>query len=97
MNEHNFLPDNELDLLNWLKNFSEALPDTGKSLGITPAEISALNSLVLSLIENIQKDRIKEKESEKEAAVYFIRLIVQKMKKHPSYDIQEHGRKLNID
>jgi hypothetical protein len=97
MNEHHFIPNNESDLLNWLKNFSETLPGTGISLGITPAEISTLNSLVLSVIENIQNGKIKEKQLEKNAAVYFISLIVQKMKKHPSYDIHHHGRILKID
>src|SRR5690348_12535394 len=96
MNAHDFIPQGESELLEWLINFSRSFPEEGISLGITPAEIASLNALILSVIDDIEKGRSEENELQKEAMLSFVRLIVDKMKTHPNYNVSKHGEKLRM-
>lgn len=96
MTEHDILPQNEFQLLDWLTNFSNVFPEIGSLLGITQAEISALNALVLSVINDIRSGKSEEKRIQKESMVSFLLSMVRRMKNHPSYN-KEFGKKLRIE
>ena len=97
MTELDFFSSNESKLLDWLINFSKSLPQEGALLGITPAEISSLNGLISSVIEDIKNDRSGEKKEQKESMFSFLILMINRMKQHPAYQVNEQGKKLGID
>ena len=98
MIEQDYLPENDAQLLEWLKNFSEQLPSAGKPLGITPAEIATLNALIFSVKKDLLRgnERSKETEWKKEGMLMFLIRMVNQIKGHPSYN-QEYGKKLGIE
>lgn len=98
MTENNYLPKNEEALLEWLKNFSSLLPTLGVNLGISPAETSSLNALILSVKNDIRKGngKLEDKEAKKEAMLVFLQTLVSRMKKHPSYNEKDYGNKFGI-
>lgn len=93
----NYLPSNEEELLNWLKNFSSMLPSVGVTLGVTPAEAASLNALILDVKSDLRKEGLngKDKEIKKESMVRFLKTLVIKMKGHPSYS-STYAEKLGI-
>jgi hypothetical protein len=93
----NYLPANEAELLNWLKNFSSMLPSVGVTLGITPAEAASLNALILDVKSDLRKEGLngKDKEIKMESMFKFLNSLVVKMKDHPSFS-SSYAEKLGI-
>jgi hypothetical protein len=93
----NYLPTNEAELLNWLKNFSSMLPSVGVTLGITPAETASLNALIQDVKSDLRKEGLngRDKEIKKESMSRFLNSLVIKMKDHPSYS-SAYAEKLGI-
>lgn len=94
----NYLPANEEQLLDWLKNFSSHLPTIGIQLGITPAEAASLNGLIFSVKNDIRNGngKLEEKELKKNNMLAYVEILVDRMRKNSSYNENEHGRKLGI-
>lgn len=85
-------------LLKRLESFSESLPALGGTLGITPAEISSLKALILSVKQDMRRDADKseDKESKKQSMLVTLQNIVERMKRHPAYDEATHGERLRF-
>lgn len=98
MSEQSYLPKREEELLEWLNNFSTHLPTLGAELGITPAEASSLSALILSVQSDIKNGngQGEEKKLKKVEMLKFLTSLVGRMRKHPSYKENVHGKKLNI-
>ena len=91
----NYLPQNENALLNWLQDFTKNLPVVGRNLGVTPAEVSSLNALIVSVKDDIRRG-LEDKEIKKENMLNFLTMIIDKMRSHPNYSINDQGKKLGI-
>ncbi|MFN6944447.1 MAG: hypothetical protein ACK4ND_05835 [Cytophagaceae bacterium] len=92
-----YLPKNENDLHNWLKNFASNLESFGTKFDITPSEISSLNVLIRSVKKDIQNGKSQESDKieKKQDVLKFVNRYVEKIISHPQYNV-EHGKNLGI-
>lgn len=97
MIEKDYLPTNEAELSQWLTNFADILPESGKMFGITPAEISSLNALIYSVIDDLRSGKAESKKIKKEGMIVSLTTMVSRIQKHPSYNADVHGKKLGIN
>lgn len=91
-----YIPQSNDELLNWLKNFTSHLPDIGKSLGVTPAEVAALNALIVDVKQDIKNNKTDDKEGKKNAMITFLKKLITTMKTHPAYSDEKYGTVLKI-
>jgi hypothetical protein len=95
----NYLPKQDQELLHWLKNFSDQLPQVGISIGVTPAEIASLNALIFDIKTDIRQGRLNESDFQlkKQKMLNFLKGLIVKMTNHHTYSKMEHGKKLGIE
>ena len=93
----NYLPNNDDQLLQWLKNFSEQLPST--NVGVSQAEISSIKALIFDVKNDLRQGRNTKEENvlKQQKMLMFLNDLVEKMKNHPSYDKNIHGKKLGVE
>lgn len=89
------IPQNKEQLSEWLKCFSEDLLKFGIQTGLSPAEVAALNALVLSVIDDLSKNESEDREQKKEGLFYFMFKCIEKMKQHPKFEKCEFRFVLN--
>lgn len=83
--EKEYLADNDEELFKLLSNFSNLFPSLGVKLGITSEEIYSFNTLYLSLINDIDHNKIEEAELKKKLLLSMFTSLSKKIKDHPSY------------
>jgi hypothetical protein len=98
MTKRSYIPQDENGLHEWLKNFSLQLKIIGVHFGITPSEISSLNVLIKSVKDDIIKGYGKQvdKIEKKDKVLKFVGKYIDRIMAHPSYNTNDHGKKLKI-
>ena len=97
MKDNDYIPTDDSELLVWLADFLRVFSESGKTLGITPAEIASLSALIDSITEDIRNGRSKEKAVKKENVLVFVCKMIDKIRLHPSYRESAVGKKLGIE
>ncbi|MBO9701403.1 MAG: hypothetical protein J7604_14435 [Sporocytophaga sp.] len=92
----NFIPKEDEQLIQWLRNYSFHLSILGVELGITPAEIASLNALIFDVSTDIIQGRLNNENDKREKMMEFLFKMIHKMKNHPLYSESEHGMKLRL-
>jgi hypothetical protein len=91
-----FIPKDDKQLIQWLRNFSIHSTTVGTALGITPAEISSLNALIFDVSTDLIQGRLNDEYDKRKIMLKFLSSMVNKMKSHPLYKEHEHGKKLGL-
>ncbi len=91
-----FIPKEDKQLIQWLRNYSLHSTTVGPTLGITPAEISSLNALIFDVSTDLIQGRLKDENDKREIMLKFLSKIINKMKSHPLYNEHEHGKKMGF-
>jgi hypothetical protein len=94
MKKEDYVPRRESKLVAWGKNFKTKLAQVGPSLGVTPGEISEVETAVDDLTEAIRQNNLaqiaaqakrKEKDAVKKKSLAKIRRMVSRMKTHTGW------------
>ncbi|WP_028979328.1 hypothetical protein [Sporocytophaga myxococcoides] len=92
----NYIPKEDEQLIQWLRNYSLHLTTVGVVLGITPAEIASLNALIFDVTNDLIQRRLNDENDKREKMLEFLHKMINKMKSHPLYKESDHGKKLGL-
>jgi len=99
-----YMPHRDGDLDKWEDNFNTKLPTHGPTVGLTPAEITGVDTVITNhqasfdemlIIKETARSKVAANNARKYAMRDNVRPLVQRIKNHPAYT-EEIGKDLGI-